>query len=230
MVVDWWLEIQKTFSALLPDIGEFILKLIGAIIVFVIGWFIAIAVGKLVAEILKRLKFNRLFEKEGWKKALEKAELKIDASEFIGAIFKWVLVIVFLQIAVGILGWFQFADLLAKVISYLPNVIIAALIFVVAVIVADIVEKLVVAAAEGAKFAYTHLAGAIVKWAVWIFAILAILRQLIIVPEFVNILFGAIVYGIVALLVISFGIAFGLGGKEVAAEILQGLKKKLKKE
>jgi len=203
---------------------SFIPTLIGVIIVFIVGWFIAIAVGKLVAEILKRIKFDRLFEKGTWKEALEKAELKISASEFIGAIFKWVLVIVFLQVAVGILGWTQFAALLERVIGYLPNVIVAALIFVVAVIVADIIEKVVVAATERAKFAYTNIAGAIVKWAIWTFAILAILRQLIIIPELVDTLFKALVYGIVAILVIS----FGLGGKEVAAEMLRDLRNKLK--
>lgn len=202
----------------------FIPTLIGAIVVFIIGWFIAVAIGKSVAAILERIKFNRLFEKGGWKEALERAELRIKPSEFIGVIFKWVLIIVFLQIAVGILGWAQFADLLGRVIGYLPNVIIAALIFVVAVIVADIVEKVIVAATERAKFAYTHIAGVIVKWAIWIFAILAILQQLIIAPEFVSILFSALVYGVVAVLVIS----FGLGGKEVATEILQDLKRKLK--
>jgi len=203
---------------------SFIPTLIGVIIVFIVGWFIAIAVGKLVAEILKRIKFDRLFEKGTWKEALEKAELKISASEFIGAIFKWVLVIVFLQVAVGILGWTHFAALLERVIGYLPNVIVAALIFVVAVIVADIIEKVVVAATERAKFAYTNIAGAIVKWAIWTFAILAILRQLIIIPELVDTLFKALVYGIVAILVIS----FGLGGKEVAAEMLRDLRNKLK--
>jgi len=223
MVFDWYSVTLLAFQNLWQGFLNFIPTLIGAVLVFIVGWYIAIAIGKLVAEILKRIKFDRLFEKGAWKVALEKAELKITASEFIGAIFKWVLVIVFLQVAVGILGWTQFAVLLGKVIGYLPNVIIAALIFVVAVVVADIVEKVVVAAAEGAKFAYTHLAGAIVKWSIWIFAILAILRQLIIVPELVETLFKALVYGIVAILVIS----FGLGGKEVATEILQNLKKKL---
>jgi len=226
MMVQTWAEttnyaLQNLWQAFL----NFIPTLIGAILVFIAGWFIAIGVGKLVAEILKRIKFNRLFEKGAWKAALEKAELEITPSEFVGAIFKWVLIIVFLQVAVGILGWIQFAVLLDKVIGYLPNVIVAALIFVVAVIVADITEKVVVAAAEGAKFAYTHLAGIIVKWAIWVFAILAILRQLIIVPELVDTLFNALVYGTVAILVIS----FGLGGKEVAAEIRQDIKNRIKR-
>jgi len=225
MIVQTWAETTNyALQNLWQTFLSFIPTLIGAILVFIVGWFIAIAVGKLVAEILKRIKFNRLFEKGAWKAALEKAELEITPSEFVGAIFKWVLIIVFLQVAVGILGWIQFAVLLDKVIGYLPNVIVAALIFVVAVIVADITEKVVVAAAEGAKFAYTHLAGIIVKWAIWIFAILAILRQLIIVPELVDTLFNALVYGTVAIFVIS----FGLGGKEVAAEILQSIKNKIK--
>ena len=224
MVIDWYTVTLQALQNVWQAFLSFIPTLIGAIVVFIIGWFIAVGIGRLVAEILKRIKFDRLFEKGAWKTAFEKAELKITPSEFIGAIFKWVLVIVFLQVAVGILGWTQFADLLGRVIGYLPNVIVAALIFVVAVIVADIVEKVVVAAAEGARFAYTHLAGAIVKWAIWIFAILAILRQLIVAPELVNILFSALVYGVVAVLVL----AFGLGGKEVAAELLADLRKKLK--
>lgn len=207
---------------------DFIPELIGAVIVFLVGWFIAVGIGKLVTEILKKIRFNQIFEKGSWKDALEKAEIKVDPSEFIGAIFKWVLVIVFLLAAVDILGFSQFAVLLTKVLAYLPNVIVAALIFVVAVVIADIIEKIVRAALEGAKFAYAHLGGMIIKWAIWIFAILAILRQLLVVPALIDIFFGALVNGVVALFVISFGLAFGLGGKEVAAEILQDLKRKIK--
>jgi len=224
MVQDWADITVQALQGLWQGFLSFIPVLLGAIIVFVIGWFFAVLIGKIITEILKKLKFNQIFEKGGWKTAMEKAEIKVDASGFVGAIVKWVLVIVVLQIAVGILGWTDFAVLLGKVIDYLPNVIVAALIFVVAVIVADILQKVVIAAAEGAKFTYTRFAGAIVKWAIWIFAILAILRQLVIAPELVETLFSAIVYGVVAIFVI----AFGLGGKDVAAEMLQDLKGKLK--
>jgi len=224
MVLDWADVTVQALQDLWQGFLSFIPVLFGVIIVFIIGWFFAVLIGKLATEILKKLKFNQIFEKGDWKTALEKAEIKVDASGFVGAIVKWVLIIVVLQIAVGILGWTDFAVILGKVIDYLPNVIVAALIFVVAVIVADILQKVVVAVAEGARFTYTRFAGAIVKWAIWIFAILAILRQLVIAPELVETLFGAIVYGIVAVFVI----AFGLGGRDVAAEILQDLKKKLK--
>ena len=197
-----------------------------ALVVFVIGWVISCAVGKLTASILKGLRFNRLFETKGWKDALEKADIKVDASEFIGAIFKWILVIVSLDVSVGVLRWTEFTTILKGIIGYLPNVIVAVLIFVVTVVVADIVDKLVRAGIGGIKIGYAKLAGTITKWAIWIFAIFAILIQLKIAKDLLLTLFQ----GLVALIVIAGGIAFGLGGKDVATELLQDLKEKFKKD
>ena len=212
MIIDWY---TVTIEALQDLWQKFLLltpRVVGALIIFLIGWFIALGIGKLVAEILKRIKFNKIFEKGSWKTALDKADIKLDAAGFIGAIVKWILVIVFLLAAVEILGLAQFAGFLNMVLGYLPNVIVAALIFVVAVVIADILEKVVRAAVEGAKFGYGQVAGAIIKWSIWIFAILAVLIQLGIGKE----LFLSLFQGLIALLVIAGGIAFGLGGKEVA--------------
>ena len=224
MVLDWYYVTIQALQNLWQGFLSFIPVLLGAIIVFVIGWFISVGVGKLITEILKRVKFNQIFEKGGWKSALEKAEIKVDPSGFIGAIVKWILVIVFLLAAVEILGLIQFAGFLKSVLAYLPNVIVASLIFVVTVILVDIVEKIVRAAVESIKVGYGAIVSAVIKWSIWVFALLAILHQLGIAKPFMETLFT----GLVAMLVISLGIAFGLGGKEVAAEILQDVKRKLK--
>jgi len=224
MVLDWYYVTIQALQNLWQGFLSFIPVLLGAIIVFVIGWFVSVGVGKLITEILKRVKFNQIFEKGGWKSALEKAEIKVDPSGFIGAIIKWILVIVFLLAAVEILGLIQFAGFLKSVLAYLPNVIVASLIFVVTVILVDIVEKIVRAAVESIKVGYGAMVSAVIKWSIWVFALLAILHQLGIAKPFMETLFT----GLVAMLVISLGIAFGLGGKEVAAEILQDVKRKLK--
>lgn len=203
---------------------RFIPLLLVAIVVFVIGWFISVGIGKLISEILKKMKVNQIFERDRWKKAMEKADIKVDFCGFIGSVVKWILVLVFLLIAVEIMGLPQFADILRDILSYLPNVIIAALIFIVAAILVDIVEKLVRATVEGAQLGYGHIISAMVRWAIWIFAILAILHQLKIAGEFMQILFT----GLVAMMVLALGISFGLGGKDTAAEILQNIKKKIK--
>ena len=197
-----------------------------AIVVFIIGWIFSCGIGKLIAGLLKKLKFNQVFEKGGWRNALEKADVKVDASEFTGAIFKWILVIVSLDVAVGVLKWTEFTNILKGIIGYLPNVIVAVLIFIVTVILADIVEKLVRAGVGGIRIGYSKLAGAITKWAIWIFAIFAILIQLRVAQDLLLTLFK----GIVALLAIAGGIAFGLGGKDVAAEFLRDLKDKFRKD
>ena len=223
MVGDWYLTTIEGLQNLWKSILGFVPNLIGVIIVFIIGWFISVGIGKLIASVLQKLKVDRLLDAKGLKEVLERAEIKIKPSEFIGAICKWILVIVFLLVAVEILGFVEFAGFLKSILAYLPNVVVAVLILVVTVILVDIVEKIVRTAVEGIKVGYGHLASAIIKWSIWIFAILAILHQLGVARPFMETLFT----GIVAMLVLAIGISFGLGGKEVAADILQNLRKKL---
>ncbi|MEK9135230.1 MAG: hypothetical protein AAB451_02930 [Patescibacteria group bacterium] len=224
MIQEWSLLIFQALQSLWQGFLDFVPLLIGAIIVFVIGWIISVGVGKIVTEILKKIRFNQIFEKGNWDEALAKADIKVDASGFIGAIVKWVLVIVFLMAAVEILGFSEFAGFLSGVLVYLPNVVVAALIFVVTVIVADILEKIIRVSVERMKVGYGRTVSAIVKWSVWIFAVLAILAQLGIARSFVETLFT----GVVAMMVIAAGIAFGLGGKDVAADLLKGMKDKFR--
>lgn len=223
LITDWVLVVQESLRVLVVGFVSFIPSLIGALIVFFVGWFIAVGVGRLVADILKRIRFNQIFERGNWKQALEKADLKADPAGFIGTIFKWVLVIVFLLAAVDILGLSEFAVFLQRILAYLPNVLVASLIFVVAVIVADIVEKLIRALVESTEVGYGHLVSVIVKWSIWVFAVIAILLQLQVAVFLLQTLFT----GLVAALAIAGGIAFGLGGKEVASEVLQEVKKKV---
>lgn len=227
MILDWYDATITALEELWVGFLNFIPALIGALIVFVIGWFIALAIGRVVSEILIRIKFNELFERTDWKQALDKAKLSVNPAEFLGAIVKWILVIVFLLAAVEILipDSDVFLNFLRDIVGYLPNVFVAALIFVVAVIVADILEKIIVAAVEKMRVGYSHVAGVIVKWSIWVTAIFAILLQLGVAKEMTETLFT----GIVAFFVIAGGLAFGLGGKEVAGDVLRELKEKVRK-
>ncbi|MCH7828274.1 hypothetical protein IH982_00170 [Patescibacteria group bacterium] len=211
------LDLWQGFIGFLP-------ALVGALVIFSIGWFISVGVGRLVTDILKRIKFNQVFERGNWKHALEKADMKVDPAGFIGSIFKWVLVIVFLLAAVEVLGLNQLAVFITSVLAYLPNVLVASLIFVVAVIIADIAGKVLRAAVESTQIGYGHLVGVIVRWSIWVFAIVAILQQLDIAAGFSQ----DVVRAILAFLVITGGLAFGLGGREVATQLLQDLNRKLR--
>ncbi|MEK7503753.1 MAG: hypothetical protein AAB577_02105 [Patescibacteria group bacterium] len=224
MILDWYSVTVEALQNLWQGFVEFAPALIGAIIVFVVGWVISVFLGKLVAEILRKIRFNQIFEKGNWDEALAKADIKVDASAFIGAIIKWVFAIVFLMAAVEVLGLKGFAGFLSNVLGYLPNVIVAAFILVVTVIITDILEKVVRAAVESIKVGYGQVVAAIIRWSIWIFAILAILIQLKVAPSLIQTLFT----GLIAVIVISAGLAFGLGGKEIATDVLRDLYKKLK--
>ena len=221
---DWSLPIVQSS---VQEFVSFLGILIWAIIVFVIGYLVSIGVGKLIAEVLKSVKFNKLFEKEGWKMALQRASIDANPAEFIGAIFKWVLVIVSALIAVDILGMKAFAGLLTQVLNYLPNVVIAVLVFVVAIIISDIVEKLVRVTVERLKVGSGYIASSIVKWAIWIFTFLLILDLVLPTSLLIKTLYSSIVYGIVGSLALGIGLAIGLGGKETAGKVISDMYKKI---
>jgi len=219
-----WLSVIQLF---LQQLISFVANLVVAIVVFIIGYLISVGIGRLITEILKSVKFNKLFEKEGWRKALQRANVDVNPSEFIGAIFKWVFVIVFLLLAVDILNLTSFAGFLTRVLLYVPNVIVAVLVFVVAVIISDIVEKIVRATVERLKVGYGFLAASIVRWAIWIFAFFLILDQLLPSSLLVKTLYSSIVYGIVGALALGIGLAIGLGGKETASKVITDIYKKI---
>ncbi|MDD3292884.1 MAG: hypothetical protein PHI45_00910 [Candidatus Pacebacteria bacterium] len=222
-MVDWTsitlLALQQAWESII----EFLPLLLGAIIIFAIGWIIAIWIGKLVAGILSKLRFDKIFESAGWKDAFDKADIKVTPSDFIGAIVKWILIVVFLIVAADILGWVAFAAILAKLLAWIPNLIVSIAIFIVAVVVADILGKMVKASVKKMGVSLTNFVGTAVKWAIYVFAVFAILLQLGIAASIVN----TLVIGFVATLAISFGLAFGLGGKEAAARLIEEARNKL---
>ncbi len=223
-----YISFLEIIQPALRGVVEVIANLILAIIVFTIGYLISVGIGKLVTEILKSVKFNKLFEKEGWKKAMQRAEIDVDASGFIGAIIKWVFVVVSLLVAVDILKLTEFAGFLTSVLDYIPRVIVAILVFVVAVIISDIIEKIVRVAVEKMKVGYGYLASSIVKWAIWIFTIFLILDQLLPTSLLIKTLYTGIVYGVIGALALGIGLAIGLGGKDTAGKIIENLSKKIK--
>lgn len=220
---EWSLLIQP----FLRDLVYFVANLVLAIVVFVIGYLISVGIGKLIAEVLKSIKFNRLFEKEGWRKALQRANVEVNPAEFIGAIFKWVFVIVSLSVAVSMLNLSEFSGFLTQVLNYIPSVVVAVLVFVVAIVITDIVEKIVRVAVERMKVGYGYVAASIVKWAIWIFTFFLILDLLLPQSVLVKTLYTAIIYGIVGAVALGAGLAIGLGGKDTAGKIISDMHKKI---
>ena len=107
------------------------------------------------------------------------------------------------------------------VLFYLPKVIIAALVLIIATVIADAMKKLVLTSAKAANISSANMLGSITKYAIWIFAFIIALSELGIAAAFMQILFT----GLIAGLAIAFGLAFGLGGKEAASRAIENISK-----
>lgn len=221
MLVQTWGEvITASFQTLWAEFIGFLPGLLGAVIIFIIGWAVAVALGKLAAQVIRLLRIDQILEKMGFERALDRTGLKLDSGKFIGELVKWFLIIVFLMAAVDILGLVQVTEFLKQVLFYIPRIIVAVLILLVAVMVADFLQRLVRASVEAAELKSANFLGAVTKWSVLIFALLAALIQLGIARSLIQTIFT----GLVAALAIGFGLAFGLGGKDLASQLLAKLK------
>ncbi len=221
MVLETWSEVLATsFQDLWLGIIAFLPKLLLSVIIFCIGWVIAVTLDKVIARFIRLFKVDKALESLGVGNYLEKGGFRLDAGAFVGALVKWFFIIVFLVAALEVLGLTQVNMFLGQIIAYLPNVIVAAIILVVAALVANAVQRFVVGSARGAGLPSSGLMGGIAKWAIWIFALLAALYQLGIAGPFVSTLFT----GFVAMIVIAGGLAFGLGGRDAASRYIEKLR------
>lgn len=188
-----------------------------AVIIFIIGWLVGSTLSKAIAHLIDALKLDRLFKSAGADEVFARAGWKFNVGRFLGEIVKWFVVIVFLTASLDLLGLNQVNVFLREVVlGYLPQVFIAALMLVIGTVVASIVRRLVMGSAAMANVRSARMLGSVAYYAIWIFTILIALNELGIAPQFMQILFG----GIVALLAIAGGIAFGLGGKEAAGRFV----------
>jgi len=222
MVIQTWTEVvTASLQTLWAGFIGFLPSLLGAIIVFIIGWIIAVLLGKLAAQIIKTLRVDQVLEKMGFKKSFERANLKLDSSKFFGELVRWFFIIVFLMAATDILGLYQVTEFLRRVLLYIPQLIVAVLILLTAVLIANFMQKLVKASVDAAGFGASNFLATLTKWSILVFAGLAALLQLGIVPSLIQTIFT----GVIAALVIAAGLAFGLGGKDFATEVLGKIKR-----
>lgn len=209
-------NLWESFIFFLPDF-------IGALLVLVVGWAVAAGLGRLAHRVVVLLQIDKAVDALHISHAFERAGVQFDIAALFGWLVKWFLLVVTFLAAADVLGWAQLSEFLQTVVAYLPNVIIAAVVLLVGILVANFVSQVVHRAVEAAKLTHAGFLSGIAKWAILVFSTLAALNQLAIAEELVQSLFTAFV----AMLALAGGLAFGLGGKEHAARLLDHLRKDL---
>ncbi len=221
MIATWGDVLSVSLKNVWLGIAGFIPTLLAAIIIAIVGFIIGAIFFKLVDKLIKFAKVDGALKAAGFEKIVEKAGFRLNSGYFLGKLVEWFFIIVFLVAALDVLGLKQVTAFLSDVVlGYLPQVIVAALIILVAALVSEAMQKVVVGAAKAAGMKSVNFAGKITKWAIWIFAILAAIMQLGIVVSFINTLFT----GIVIAVALALGLAFGLGGQQAAANYIEKIK------
>ncbi|HUD04327.1 MAG TPA: hypothetical protein VMR73_02425 [Candidatus Paceibacterota bacterium] len=222
MVIQTWGDsLTAAFQGIWMGIAQFVPNLVVAIVIFIIGWIVAALVGRLVSQIIKAIKIDSALQQAGFESVVKRAGFNLDSGAFLGGLVKWFIITVFLVASFQVLGLTQVNVFLqAVVLSYLPQVIVAVLILLVAVVIAEAMQKVVTGAARAGHIKSAGFLGSLTKWAIWIFAFLIALQQLGIAVGFIQTLFT----GVIVALSLAFGLAFGLGGQEAASGYLSKLR------
>jgi len=223
MILKTWSEVlAQSFQDLWMGVVSFVPNLVVAVIIFIAGWVVGSLLGRVVSQIIKSLKVDNALKSAGSEELLNRAGFRLNSGKFLGGLVKWFIIVVFLVASFDVLGLSQVNDFLQQVVLlYLPQVIVAVLILLVAALIADAMQSVVKGSAKAAEIKSANFLGNVTKWSIWVFAILMALYQLGVAAAFVQTLFT----GFVVALALASGLAFGLGGKEFAENLLSKMER-----
>jgi len=213
-------RIGQAFQTAFESFIAFLPQIVAALLIVILGWAIAVLLGQLIRKLLTLTRVDKALDRLGLKRVREDTGLKLTVAGFVGGLVKWFLIIVAVLAAADILRLSQISEFLRSVLAYFPNVIVAVVIVTIGVLVGNFVHKLVLGAGRAAKLPSIPAIATFARWAIVIFAVLASLVQLQVAGALIQILFT----GIIAMLAIAGGLAFGLGGKDHAKEVLEHVK------
>jgi hypothetical protein len=201
------------------SVAAFLPAFLAGLIILLIGIILGSIVKKLVIGLLTALKVETYLKRYGISEGKE-----LTWTVILAEIARWFVIILFLIPTADVWGLPQITTVLNTFLLYLPNVFVAAIIGLVGLVLARIASDLVLASTKGLSPDASRTIASSTRIAVTIFVLLAVFNQLGVAQDLIRILFT----GFVAMVAIAGGIAFGLGGKDVARGLLESLKKKAK--
>jgi hypothetical protein len=209
--MDWSNEFGRMWASVL----HFLPNVLGAAAVLVIGYVVARLLAKGTDWVLERVRFDQLMARGGVTETIERTGTRLDPSSLIAKLVFWAVMLISISMAAEALELAAVSTMLATLVAYIPNVIAAVLIVAVGFVVGGILRNVVDAATSRAGGG--GMLGKVAKGAVITLAVFMALDQLQIAPTIVATAF-TLLLGACAL---AAGLAFGLGGRELASESLR---------
>lgn len=222
----WQVVLLEPARTVLAQISQFMVNALLVIIILLIGWLLSKLIRSVVSKTLKTAKINELSSRIELDKLLGKGGITYTLSDLVGVVCYWLGLLVTFMVAVNSVGLTIAADLLNKVVLYIPNVIAALFILILGMFVSTLLKNIVQTAASNAGLSQGRLLAQVVETVVIAFAIFVGLEQLQIgirITELtISIILGSLGLGL--------ALAFGLGCKDIAGKFVAELTEKLKKK
>src|SRR5687767_10938754 len=202
---------RDAFSMILSAIP----RILGFIIIVAIGWFVSSLLARGITGLLRVIRFDELMQRSGLADFMNKMGTGIDPVGIVAGVVKWIVRIVVLLVAIDALGLPAVSDVMRQLLLWLPNLIVALVILFIAGVLANALADIVRASTSDAGFSNPNLLANVARTAVWAFGIVVV-NQLGIAQALINTLF----MGFVGAISLAAGLAFGLGGRDRAAQTL----------
>lgn len=217
------LEPAKTVFS---QIGQFLVNVLLVIIILIIGWVISRIIKAMVTKVLEAVKLDALSKRIELDSLLAKGGIKYSFTELIGVICYWLMLLVTFVVAINAVGLTIVADLLNRIILYVPNVVAAIFILILGMFVATLLGNIVQTAANNIGLSQAKFLTKVTEVVVVAFAIFITLEQLKIGIRITEITLS-IILGSLGL---GLALAFGLGCRDLAGKFVEELIDKLKKK
>jgi hypothetical protein len=206
--------------AALAQIGHFLPRLLLAVLILVAGWLLARFLRFAASKALKAINFGVLTERAGADAFLAQGGIKTDTTGIIVLLVYWLTVLVALMVAFNALGLAYVTDLIGRITLFVPRVIVAVLLLAFGGYFARFVGRAVTTYGRNIGVEHVELLGRVTVYAIMVFVVLIALDQVSIGTDIIRQSFLILLGGVV----LALALAFGLAGRDLAREFLEGLR------
>lgn len=207
----------QSYNVFFNQLASFLPKLIGAVVILIFGWIIAKIIRTVSIKVLKLIRLNVITEKGGVDKFLLDGGVKKSSIEIVGTLFYWLIMVIVILAAFNSLGLSVASELFNQIILFIPNIIVAFLVVIFGLFLAKFISQALITYFTNVGMENTETIGKIAQYAIVVFVISVSLTQLNVGEEIIANAF-LIIFGSLCL---ALALAFGLGGREWAANIIK---------
>jgi flagellar biosynthesis protein FliQ len=209
--------IIEPLRVFLAQVGDFLPRLLLAVIIVIAGWIIAKAVRFAISRGLRAVNFHVVTDRAGIDGFLRDGGIQTDTAGILALLFYWLVILASLIIGFNLLGLTYITDLLGRVVLFLPKVMVALLILAFGAYFARFIGNAVTAYCRNVHMQDADILGRLAQYAIVAFVVLIALDQVNVGGDIVRQTFLIVLAGVV----LALALAFGLGGKDWAAEMLE---------